>query len=168
MQIRDRETEQVMFLDEFRRIQKEKGTPYWYDINEQNITDYDVDIIFEGPQAVPENQYQYSMRQGIEQQSDGKWYTKYVLGPIFTDMVVDGETITAEEQESDYRASKDAEQSKSVRETRNMMLKESDWSQGKDIPDTISTPWATYRQALRDVPTQVGFPWNIDWPTKPE
>jgi hypothetical protein len=56
----------------------------------------------------------------------------------------------------------------SVRSQRNQKLKDSDWSQGKDIPDAVSTPWATYRQALRDVPQQSGFPWDVTWPTQPE
>lgn len=51
-----------------------------------------------------------------------------------------------------------------VRATRNDLLFNCDWTQGKDIPDSVSTPWATYRQALRDVPDQSGFPWNVDWP----
>lgn len=52
----------------------------------------------------------------------------------------------------------------SVRRKRNELLAQSDWTQGKDIPDSISSAWATYRQALRDVPSQAGFPWNVQWP----
>lgn len=55
-----------------------------------------------------------------------------------------------------------------VRSDRNIRLAKSDWTQGKDIPDNISTAWATYRQALRDVPAQAGFPWTVEWPTQPE
>ena len=35
---------------------------------------------------------------------------------------------------------------------RNQKLKTSDWTQGADVPDVIKTPWATYRQKLRDLP----------------
>ena len=170
MEIRDRETGRCMFLDEFRKIQKDKGTPYWYNINEENITNYEIDIIFEGPQAVPENHYQYSMRDGIEQQSDGKWYKKYVLGPIFKDIPATENSpgLTVQEQETNYRALKDKEQALNVRSTRDKLLKDSDWTQGKDISDSISNPWAVYRQSLRDVPEQPNFPWVIDWPNKPE
>jgi hypothetical protein len=63
---------------------------------------------------------------------------------------------------------KDAEQAKSVRTSRGDKLKDSDWTQGKDIPDNVSSAWATYRQALRDVPSQTGFPWSVQWPTQPE
>lgn len=54
-----------------------------------------------------------------------------------------------------------------VRSERNRLLSESDWTQGKDIPDAVSTAWASYRQALRDVPQQAGFPQNVVWPVKP-
>lgn len=54
-----------------------------------------------------------------------------------------------------------------ARARRNGLLAASDWTQGKDIPDSVSTAWATYRQQLRDVPAQAGFPLNIQWPTPP-
>lgn len=50
---------------------------------------------------------------------------------------------------------------------RNVLLRDSDWTQAADIPDTIKGAWATYRQALRDVPQQSGFPDNIEWPVPP-
>jgi hypothetical protein len=123
---------------------------------------FDSDVVFEGPQATGGTVYQYSMRQGVEQQSDGKWYTKYVLGPIFTD----NEQMTAEQQEAEYKARRDAEQATSVRQTRNQKLDESDWTQ---LPDSTADKqaWGAYRQALRDVPGQTRFPWNVQWPAKP-
>lgn len=54
-----------------------------------------------------------------------------------------------------------------IRSQRNTLLSESDWTQAKDIPDSISTSWASYRQALRDVPQQILFPIEITWPVKP-
>lgn len=54
-----------------------------------------------------------------------------------------------------------------VRAKRNLLLSESDWTQGKDIPDSISSKWTTYRQALRDITSQEGFPNNVQWPQMP-
>jgi hypothetical protein len=62
----------------------------------------------------------------------------------------------------------DEEVAGQVRAARNEKLAASDWTQGKDIPDNVSSAWATYRQALRDVPSQTGFPWSVQWPTQPE
>ena len=54
-----------------------------------------------------------------------------------------------------------------VREMRNKMLTSSDWTQVADAP-VDKAAWATYRQALRDIPSQAGFPNEITWPTEPE
>jgi hypothetical protein len=160
MEIRLRSNGQVMYEGEFRTrfAANLPSTPLTQEWLDSYTTDPAGDIVLEGPQATGGTRYQYSMRHGVEQ-IDGKWYTKYILGPVFTD----GET-TAAEQEAAYRTAKDAEQAKSVRTTRDQKLKDLDWTQGKDIADSISGPAATLRQALRDVPTQAGFPWDITWP----
>ena len=120
-----------------------------------------VEPVFEGPQATGGTVYQYSQFAGIEQ-IEGKWYTKYILGPIFTDTP----ESTAAEQEAAYKAQKDAEHGAAVRADRNNRLAECDWTQVADAP-VDKTIWASYRQQLRDITTQAGFPWNIDWPQKP-
>lgn len=51
-----------------------------------------------------------------------------------------------------------------VRENRNLLLKLSD---NEVWPDHVPDAWRTYRQALRDLPQQEGFPNNVTWPTKP-
>ena len=56
--------------------------------------------------------------------------------------------------------------SANVRGYRDSLLNESDWTQVADAP-VDKTAWATYRQALRDVSTQEGFPWAVEWPTQP-
>lgn len=54
-----------------------------------------------------------------------------------------------------------------IRIVRNRLLEESDWTQTSDAT-VDKEAWATYRQALRDMPTQAGFPTNVTYPTKPE
>lgn len=125
-----------------------------------------VDPVFEGPQATGGTVYQYSQYAGL-QQIDGKWYTKYILGPVFTDTTAeDGSVTTAAENEAAYKAMKDAEQAKAVRQQRGEKLKETDWTQVADAP-VDKASWAAYRQALRDITAQAGFPWTIDWPVAP-
>lgn len=53
-----------------------------------------------------------------------------------------------------------------ARKKRDLLLAESDFSQLPDAPVNASV-WAAYRQELRDVPEQVGFPETIDWPERP-
>jgi hypothetical protein len=56
--------------------------------------------------------------------------------------------------------------SASMRLRRDRLLAASDWTQASDAP-VDQAAWATYRQALRDVPQQAGFPDNITWPEEP-
>lgn len=94
---------------------------------------------------------------------------------IVFDLSTGVETIvpyTAEEEAehqaiiSEYAANSNLREAAKIRATRNDKLKESDWTQ---IADSTAdkTAWSTYRQALRDVPTQSGFPNEVVWPTQP-
>lgn len=62
-----------------------------------------------------------------------------------------------------------AELAVQVRADRDRRLTESDWIVTKSAESGVATPaaWATYRQALRDVPAQAGFPSSVTWPQKP-
>ncbi|CAB5220129.1 Phage tail assembly chaperone protein [uncultured Caudovirales phage] len=51
---------------------------------------------------------------------------------------------------------------------RNSLLSASDWTQLPDVPLTTKEAWATYRQALRDISAQSGYPFTIVWPTPPQ
>ena len=60
--------------------------------------------------------------------------------------------------------------SESARNQRDRLLAESDWVtiRATDMGDPVPTEWQTYRQALRDIPDQTGFPEEIEWPQEPE
>ena len=79
--------------------------------------------------------------------------------------------FTAEEEaewdamEAAYAAGADTRKAEEVRQERNSLLSETDWMAGSDI--TMSDEWRTYRQALRDISSQEGFPNTVTWPTKP-
>lgn len=57
-------------------------------------------------------------------------------------------------------------QAQRIRNQRNLMLASCDWTQLDDSP-VDKASWATYRQALRDISAQEGFPWTVEWPTEP-
>lgn len=160
MQIRIRETGAVMYEAELRSHLLANGGPSYDQLTPEVMEALGVDPVFEGPQATGGNHYQFSQAAGV-QQIEGKWYTKYVLGPVFTD----GET-TAAEQEAAYKAAKDAEQAKSARATRDAKLAATDWMVIKAVEAGAAVPADTvaYRQALRDITSQAGFPWEIVWP----
>ena len=158
MQIRIRSTGQVLLQHEWEKWVAQTYAKSLSGISEEAVNRFESDIVFEGPQASGGTVYQYSQRDGVEE-LEGKWYTKYILGPVFT-----GDTAAADEAE--YKARKDAEQATNVRNSRTEKLKDSDWTQIADSTADKAV-WATYRQALRDVPTQAGFPWTITWPESP-
>ncbi|CAB4146507.1 Phage tail assembly chaperone protein [uncultured Caudovirales phage] len=167
MQVRIRTTGAVMYEAELRAWLHENDGPSYDMLTPEVMEAIGVDPVFEGPQATGGTVYQYSQRDGVEQIS-GNWYTKYILGPVFTDKEAEGDqpAQTAAEQEAAYKATKDAEQSASVRTSRNDKLAQCDWTQLADST-ADKTTWATYRQALRDVTVQEGFPWNVTWPVEP-
>ena len=57
---------------------------------------------------------------------------------------------------------------KSVRAKRQSLLVASDWTQLPDVPLETKTAWAIYRQALRDITDQAGFPFDVVWPVFPQ
>jgi hypothetical protein len=167
MQIRVKATGAVMYEAEFRAYMKSTSGASWDRTTDEILQSLGADVVFEGAQATGGTVYQYSQRDGVEE-VDGKWYTKYVLGPVFTDLAATDEepAKTAAEQEAAYKVMKDAEQATSVRASRSDKLKDSDWTQVADAP-VDKAAWATYRQELRDISAQTGFPWTIEWPTQP-
>ena len=166
MQIRT-QSGQVMYEAEFRAYTKANGGPSWDITTTEVLEALGADVVFEGAQATGGTVYQTSVYGGVEQ-IDGKWYTKWNLGPSFFQTEdADGNVTTAAENEANYKAAKDAEQAKSIRQSRDAKLAECDWTQVADAP-VDKAVWATYRQALRDVTTQTGFPWTITWPDEPQ
>lgn len=70
--------------------------------------------------------------------------------------------LTPEEIQALTNAQADA-----VRSQRDEELQKSDWTQLPDVP-TDKVVWADYRQQLRDVTSQSGFPWDVVWPVPPD
>jgi len=148
MQVRIRETGAVMYIDEFRAYQHTHGGPSWGTTTTEILDSLGADVVFEGPQAQP-TRYQYAFADGVEQIS-GKWYTKY----------------SAADMDDEAKAALDTTQAIAMRKQRDEKLAECDWTQVEDSP-ADKTAWSTYRQALRDVTAQSGFPWTVEWPDAP-
>ena len=79
------------------------------------------------------------------------------------------------EEQAEYDAKKAAwnagandRKAAEVRAARNAKLDATDKTQAADTPQAIKDKYAPYRQALRDVPAQSGFPNTVVWPTQPE
>lgn len=58
---------------------------------------------------------------------------------------------------------------RNIRSRRDGFLKETDWivTKAYESGSPVPTEWVSYRQALRDITAQEGFPYSVTWPTKP-
>lgn len=147
MEIRIRQTGEVVTEQGFRALFKRISFPEI--LTEEIINSVGADVVFEGPQAQP-TRYQVAFRDGVDVAEDGKWFTKW----------------SVKDMEQEAKDALDAQQANSVREQRNKKLSETDWRFRSDM--TPSQAWIDYCIALRNVPEQAGFPWDVQWPLQPE
>ena len=130
-----------------------------------------IDPVLAAPTPAPSGEYKSVSRNGVTQDANGNWVQAYVERDMFADYVdEDGVTVTKVSQEEAYTATKDAEAATAARATRDGLIASCDWMAIKAFEGGtgVATEWATYRQALRDVSAQEGFPNDITWPEKPE
>ena len=112
------------------------------------LADWDVYPVVLGP--IPTPAVGYTVEQESEPTyADGVWTLNFT-------------TRAFTQKESDGLAD-------SIRIQRDGLLTQSDWTQLPDSPLSTADKeaWATYRQALRDITAQTGFPYQITWPTAP-
>jgi len=159
MEIRNRSTGDLTTVSQFKASQPNTSFPK--QITTEILDSYGYDVVLNGPAATVTAPYGVSTRSGVEE-VDGKWFTKFIAGPTFTDT----KEATAAEQEAAYKAGVDSKAATAVRATRTTKLTESDWTQLADST-ADKAAWATYRAALRDLPSAEGFPHTITWPTEP-
>ena len=162
MQIRERTTGELTTVSQFKALHPQTSFPK--QITPEILDMYGYDPVLNGPAAATSGPYEISVRDGVEE-IDGQWFTKYVVGPVFTDT----EEATAAEQRADYEQRIDEKAAEGARSQRNKLLSETDWVVTKafETSTEIDASTTTYRQALRDVPEQAGFPHEVVWPELP-
>lgn len=98
----------------------------------------------------PETTYLQNLIDGTPELVNGVWTRVWIVN-----------TATAEEI-----AERTEAKAAGVRRDRNNYLVRSDWTQ---LPDTNVdyNAWRIYRDALRRIPEQEGFPWSVEWPSEP-
>jgi hypothetical protein len=117
------------------------------ELTDSILTDWDMYVVT--PTPMP-NDYTKNITEGTPILTDSVYYQNWIQ----TD---------ASQSEIDYRLEN---QWFIVREMRNELLAECDWTQLSDIPQTTKDLWSTYRQELREITNQSN-PFNIEWPVKP-
>lgn len=153
MEIRNRETGVVTTISQFKASYPNTSFPK--QITNDILDSYGYDPVLNGAAATVTAPYGVSTRDGVEE-INGQWFTRFVAGPIFTNA----------DDEAAYRARIDAEAAERVRTERNKKLADTDWTQLADS-SADAAAWATYRTALRDLPSTDGFPHNPTWPSSP-
>ena len=138
-----------MYEEAFRQHIQQFGGPTWVQTTTEILNELGADVVFDGPQPTL-TRYQVASA-GPAVQENGQWYTSF----------------TVSDMSDEAKTALDTAQAVSVREQRDAKLAKCDWTQAVDCPLTNKTDWATYRQALRDLTKESGFPWDITWPTDP-
>lgn len=145
-----RENGAILSKDEVKQMYANTSFPdVW---NAELVENLGLDPILESPTPTT-TRYQVARKDGIEQNEAGQWVWKW--------SVSDMDSTTAQ--------ALDDKQAKAVRATRDNLLAGCDWIVIKAYETNTNIPsaWELYRQSLRDLPQQSGFPWDITWPTKP-
>ena len=124
------------------------NTSFPQDPKEEDLKDFSV--VYIQPVDKPMVDHTQTVVEAIPQQLGGTWTQVWQVSP-------------ATPQEIEERV---ALQSSIVRANRNGLLSQSDWTQVADAP-VDKDAWATYRQELRDVSSQSGFPFSVVWPVQP-
>lgn len=126
-----------------------------------------IDPVLASPKPEPSGDYKTVVRNGVEQDANGNWVYTWTENDMFQEYTDDEGTVVTIQAQIDAKVAADnAALASTERATRDELLKATDHFALSDV--TMSSEMATYRQALRDVPQQSGFPNTITWPTKPE
>ena len=155
---RIRESGDIKSQGEIRAMHKNTSFPRVWRENVHESIGIDPVLITPKPEASAP--YKIVVRNGAVQ-TGGNWVQAWVEQDMFA---TDGEGTKAD-KETAYQANLDAAAAERVRTERDSKLAKTDWLALSDT--TMSSEWTTYREALRDVPEQGGFPDTVTWPTEP-
>lgn len=137
---------EIKSRDEIRKMFPNVSLPRVWD--EVVCEQLGIDLIFDSsPPAT--DRYEIVYQDGVEQ-VDGKWVVKWAVSQM----------------NDQDKVAFDAQQTQLIREDRDRRLAQTDWMALSD--NVMSQDWVAYRQALRDLPLQEGFPYNVTWPVRPD
>ena len=126
-----------------------------------------IDPVLASPKPDPSGDYKVVVRNGVEQDANGNWVYAWTENDMFQEYTDDEGTVVTVQAQIDAKVAADnAALASTERATRDDLLKATDHYGLSDV--SMTEAMTAYRQALRDVPQQAGFPQTITWPTKPE
>jgi len=124
--------------------QDNPGVSFPAELSDALLAGYNMYPVTEG--AIPERDTLTQQLQSVVQQVNGVWTRVWSIANY--------DESTAEMH---------------ILNKRNKLLTDTDWTQLSDtsLDDSTKAAWATYRQALRDITDQDGYPLSVTWPTQP-
>lgn len=151
-------------------IQLKDGQPFGYAVVEENLRMLFPEVSFPSvffPQDV--EPYGFGMYEFTQIPEVPRFKKLIELTPVKRDNGIYYQTWGFEDMTEEEKQIATANKTLEIRNTRKFKLYESDWTQ---LPDVIlstekKVEWNIYRQSLRDISNQQGFPWEIVWPQTP-
>ena len=159
MEYRIQSTGELKTQGEVRRMHSNTSLPRVWDADTCAFLGIDPVLAAPKPEVTG---YTQAIRNGATQDANSNWVTAWSVVDMFADTTEDGVTTTKAEHEAAYQADLDAKAAESVRTQRDAKLAETDWTGMSDV--TMTAEMAAYRQALRDITAQSGFPNTVEWP----
>lgn len=124
-----------------------------------------IDPVLASERPIP-GPYQTIVSDGAVQNENGDWVQSWSYIDMFEDFHDEAGTLhTKAEQEAAYDISIEESIKSKVRAVRDTLIANTDYLALSD--NTLTAEMAAYRQALRDITSQDGFPHEITWPVKP-
>ena len=160
MEYRIQSTGELKTQGEVRKIHSNTSLPRVWDAD--TCAFLGVDPVLAAPKPEPSAAYKQVGRNGAVQDANGNWVQAYIETDMFADTTEDGVTTTKAEHETAYQSDLDAKAAASVRTQRDAKLSDTDWTGMSDV--TMTAEMTVYRQALRDITEQAGFPNTVEWP----
>jgi hypothetical protein len=164
-QYRIKSTGEIKTQGEIRKMHSNLSLPKVWGANVHKSLG--IDPVTPTEQPDPSGDYKVVVRNGVEQDANGNWVWAWTEQDMFQEYTDDDNNVVTVQDQIDAKVAADnAALEATERATRDDLLKATDHYGLSDV--TMSEAMTTYRQALRDVPQQEGFPQTITWPTKPE
>jgi hypothetical protein len=151
-------------------IQIKDGQPFGYAVVEENLRMLFPEVTF--PKAFSPSDvepYGFGMYEFTQIPEVPRFKKLIELTPVKKENGIYYQTWGVEDMTDEEQIEATEKQANDLRLRRKYTLMDCDWTQ---LPDVVMTEekkieWNTYRQSLRDITLQEGFPWDIVWPTPP-
>jgi len=130
-----------------------KNVSFPSDISNKLLEKYNVYPVVASEKPEHDKTTQFTYPAELPTLIEGVWVLEWLIG----------------EKDEAWIANDLKERKTEVRTIRDDLLTKSDWVtiRSIDINTPVEPEWLEYRQALRDIPLQEGYPWNIEWPADP-